>query len=407
MGRPPIPVGGVGEIRPRQIKDRLWVVRVRWRDDAGDYHRTTVEAPSKRESEDLAAERVAEAREALRQPSLVDLTLDEVATRCFDDMRLSRRRPSTIAQYEATWRGTISPILGCEPVNAITRARVQQVLLGGLFARHQGHRADDGSWVPGEYRLDESGHRIPLQGAQPRNVLRIVLRFAADRGLRTDGVNPLDGTETPERRAPAVRALTDEESTHLIEMAAHWHRTGHGASDVLWHGLVLLRYGGLRLGELLALTWDDIDLASDPPTMTVRHTLLEQRGTVGGLGPTKGGTVDVIALHPAAMTILLSRRRASDLGPFVFATRTGRPVTQANFRRALRDLVRGTDLAWVHPHAFRKSLATKADAQLNLDAARDLLRHKDNAVTRRHYVQRADVRILDPRSLFEQTEGCS
>lgn len=402
MGRPPIPVGGVGEIRPRQIKDRLWVVRVRWRDDAGEYHSTTAQAPSKRQSEDLAAERVAEAREALRQPSLVDLTLDEVAARCFDDMRLSRRRPSTIAQYEATWRGTLSPILGRERVNGITRARVQQVLLGGLFARHQGHRANDGSWVPGEYRLDEYGQRIPLQGAQPRNVLRIVLRFAADRGLRTDGINPLDGTQTPERRSPTVRALTDEESARVIEMAAYWHRTGHGAGDVLWHRLVLLRYAGLRLGELLALTWDDIDLDSDPPTMTVRHTLLEQRGTVGGLGPTKGGTVDVVALHAAAVRVLRSRHRTDVPGVFVFATRTGKPVTQANFRRALRDLVRRTDLAWVHPHAFRKSLATKADAQLDLDAARDLLRHKDNAVTRRHYVQRANVRILDPRQLFEE-----
>lgn len=401
MGRPPIPAGGTGEIRAHQIKDRLWTARVRWRGDAGEYHRTTVEAPSKRQCEEIAAERVAEQRAALRQPTVADLTLDEVAARCFEDMHRSRRRPSTIAQYEATWRGTLSPVLGREPINGITRARVQEVLLSGLFARRQGHRADDGGWVPGEYRLDENGQRIPLQGAQPRNVLRIVLRFAADRGLRADGVNPLDGTETPERSSPTVRALTDEESARLVEMAAHWHRAGHGASDVLWHGLVLLRYGGLRLGELLALTWDDIDLASDPPTMTVRHTLLEQRGAVGGLGPTKGGTVDVIALHPEAVTVLQSRCRPNGPGAFVFPTRTGKPVTQANFRRALRDLVRGTDLSWVHPHAFRKALATKADAQLDLNAARDLLRHKDNGVTRRHYVQRSDVRILDPRSLFD------
>jgi integrase len=110
----------------------------------------------------------------------------------------------------------------------------------------------------------------------------------------------------------------------------------------------------------------------------------------------------VIALHAEAETVLTSRKahaRAAD--GFVFATRTGKPVTQANFRRALRDLVRDTDLARVHPHSFRKTLATKAEAQLDLDAARDLLRHKDDAVTRRHYVQRSDVRVLDPRLLFE------
>lgn len=402
MGRPAIPVGGTGEIRARQVKDRLWLARVRWRDDAGEYHRTTVEAASKRQCEDLVAKRVTEAREAIRQPSVVDLSLDEIAARCFADMHRSRRRPSTVAQYEATWRGTLSPVLGHERINDLTRARVQQVLLNGLFARRKGRRADDGSWVPGAYRLDEHGQRIPLRGAQPRNVMRIVLRFAADRGYRADGINPLDGTETPERHTPAVRALTDEECERLVTMAERWHRNGHGASDVLWHGLVLLRYTGLRVGELLALSWADVDLQCDPPTITARHTVLEQRGTVGGIGPTKGGTVDVIALHSEAAAALASRRvhvRAVD--GFVFATRSGKPVTQANFRRTLRDLVRGTDLAWVHPHTFRKTLATKAEAQLDLDAARDLLRHKDGVVTRRHYVQRSDVRILDPRALFE------
>lgn len=109
-------------------------------------------------------------------------------------------------------------------------------------------------------------------------------------------------------------------------------------------------------------------------------------------------------LHERAVQALATRRsKARTDSEFVFATRSGRPVTQANFRRALRDLVRGTELEWVHPHSFRARLATKAEAQHDLEAARDLLRHSENSasVTRRHYVERNNVRILDPRGLFE------
>lgn len=196
--------------------------------------------------------------------------------------------------------------------------------------------------------------------------------------------------------------MTDEETERLLAMAEHWHRTGHGASDVLHHGLLVMSFTGLRVGELLALSYDDLDLDADPPTLTARHTLTEPRsGTGAGIGPTKGGTVDIIALHDRAADVLRQRAaRASDSAKWVFGTRNNRPVSAANLRRALRDLVRGTDLSWVHPHSLRATLATKADMHHDLAAARDLLRHKNEAVTRRHYVESDGVRVLDPRSLF-------
>ncbi len=402
MGRHAIPVGGTGDVRPKQVKDRLWQVRVRWRDDAGEYHRTIAEAPSKKQCEDLALARIEQERQDLRVLLTAGLTLNEIAERWFAALERTKRRPSTVAQYRSAWRGTLSPVFGSDHIDTLTRARVQQVLLDGLFARKPGHRAPDGRWVPGEYKVDDHGRRIPLYGEQPRTVMRLLLRFAADRGYRTDGVNPLDGTEAPERREPDVRAFTDEEGDRLIAMAAEWHRTGHGASDVLWHGLVLLRYTGARIGEAMGLTWDDVDLASGPPTITIRQTVIEARGSgAARLGPTKGGTTDVVALHPEAAAVLASRRpKEPRCGQFVFATRTGRPVTPSNFRRAMRDLVRGTDLAWAHPHVFRATIGTKADEQHDLEAARDLLRHKDSGITKKHYVEKDSIRILDPRSLF-------
>lgn len=405
MARPAMPAGGTGEIKPVFVKDRHWEVRVRWRDDAGNYHRTSATGSSKKDAADNVLARITQEREMLtagneHEPVDDDPTLEEIAELWFDSLVSTHRRPSTIEQYRATWRGALSPVFGTHHINSIERATLQRILNTGLFARAKGHVDEHGRWRHGDYRRDANGNLIPLTGAQPRQVMNQLLRFAADQGLRLDGRNPLEGTETPRRPKPQPKALTTEEANDLITMAAHWYQTGHGASDVLWHGLVILRYTGVRLGELLGLQWSDINLQQDVPTMTVRHTLLEPRGKVAlQLGPTKGNTIDTIALHPDAAAVLTARQATSGDG-FVFATRTGRPVTHANFRRALRDLVDGTELDWVHPHVFRHTLATLAARRGDEEVARDLLRHKDVQVTRRHYIETNGQQTLDPRWLF-------
>lgn len=191
MGRPSTPPGGTGAINPRQVRDRLWIARVRWRDEAGEYHRTVAEAPSKKQCADLVVTPIEEERRALRDRLTTGLTLGEVAERWLTSLERTRRRPSTIASYRATWRGTLAPVLHSRPVDALTRAEIQQVLLDGLFARHPGTWAPDGSWTPGHYRLDDQGRRIPLQGEQPRAVMKMLLRFAADRGYPPTAPTPL------------------------------------------------------------------------------------------------------------------------------------------------------------------------------------------------------------------------
>ena len=55
----------------------------------------------------------------------------------------------------------------------------------------------------------------------------------------------------------------------------------------------------------------------------------------------------------------------------------------------------------MHPHSFRYTLGKRADERHDLEAARDLLRHRYSFSTQRHYVEKENVRALDPHSLFE------
>lgn len=403
MGRRALQPGEAGEPTVR-TRNGGPVAYVRWRDRHGRYHETSAPGRTPAAATKRVLERAQEAMRAANEAN-ADRTLDAVATEWLDGLVQRRRvRPSTAAQYRATWRGTLSPVVGRLSVNAITRAEAQRALDG--LVRRDRH---------GEPLLDSEGRTRPLVGRQPRQVLLMLLTYAADRGYRHDGQNVLAGTEVPRRPKPSPRALTDDEWGQLLGLAESAARRHHRADWNLVHLLTLLRYTGVRINEALGLMWADVDFKATPPTVRVERTLLEPREGVCSLtGPTKGGDRRVIALHEDAEWMLLNRASwVSAPGPapdaFVFATgRQGKPLSAANARARLRALVRGTDLEWVHPHSLRHTVATRvAEATGSEVAAADVLGHADGGVTAsRHYIDRGDgVQVLDPRIGFPRSEG--
>ena len=176
------------------------------------------------------------------------------------------------------------------------------------------------------------------------------------------------------------------------------------------HDVVLLLLGtGMRIGEALALRWTDLDLGADIPSVRVDATMVEPRRDaasgqvfVAGLHRqpmTKTGAARTIALPRAAVT-MLNRRRAGiatqDEREPVFAHKSGGWLWPNNMRTKLRGVVAGTPLAGVTPHTLRRTVGTLVAHGAGLDAARDVLGHREPSVTARHYV--ADTgRVVDFR----------
>lgn len=372
----------------------LWKARIRWRDTKGKYHETTEHGPARRAA--LDALDVKYKAERLRiDPPYTATLLDSVAeawlVSLLPRIKDDTIRDSTVAQYRACWEGTLSRAFGSIDVNELTRLDAQD----GLDALRR--RDQKGNLIH-----DEDGNTIPLVGTQPRTVLKMVLIYAADRGLRRDHTSVLAGTKTPKRVKPDPRALTVEEWARLIALAEAAATRHQRATWDLHDVLVLMHYTGTRIGETCGTEWTNVHLDADPPRIGIRRTTREPRKGVAPLGPTKGGKTPTYALHPTAVGMLRRRLSTWNGSPFVFATgKHGKPVQAGNLRTRLRALVDGTDLAWVHPHSLRHTLATAAERQMGVDAAADFLTHSDTAVTERHYVEIDGSRVLDPRGLFE------
>jgi integrase len=168
----------------------------------------------------------------------------------------------------------------------------------------------------------------------------------------------------PPRRRPNAASrsreyLTPTEVDRLREAAAKQGR--HGTRDAT---MILLAYRhGLRVAELIALRWDQVDLKQG--VLHVRRR--------------KNGSPSTHPLHSPEIRALRRLAREYPETPYVFVTERKGPLTDSTFRKivARAGEVAGFDFP-VHPHMLRHSTGFKlANDGQDTRAIQHYLGHKN------------------------------
>ncbi len=182
---------------------------------------------------------------------------------------------------------------------------------------------------------------------------------------------------------PARLFLEPDQVAALLAAAAELDaedRTGRRFRRPL---LATLAFGGLRIGELLALSWGDVDLASG-------RIHVRQSKTDAGIR-----SVDIQPELRDELTLLKARSPSARSTDFVFATSTGRSDNRNNIRRRvlLRAVTRAnTRIAEVggceplpdqlSPHGLRRTYASWLIAEgEDVAYVMDQLGHTDPQMT--------------------------
>jgi integrase len=241
------------------------------------------------------------------------LTTGEYLDRWLRDSVKGTVRETTHANYSYITRTHISPALGRVKLKSLTPAHVR-----GFY----GEKA-----------------RTDLSAATVRK-MHVVLRKALSQAV-SDGIiprNAADGVKPPRVSAPGeeIRPLTSEECGAFLEASR---------GERLEALCVLAVHCGLRVGELLALRWEDADLEAAKPALMVRRTLTrgeEGRGWVVGAS-TKSGKGRRVRLNRPAVAALKDHRKRQleermrlaglwrDQG-LVFPSETGSLLNPSNLR---------------------------------------------------------------------------
>jgi integrase len=222
------------------------------------------------------------------------------------------------------------------------------------------------------------------------HTLNNVMRFA----LRNDWIaeNPVGKLEHDERPRPvrrAPRVLGQQEITALLTSCPPGLRPP----------IATALYTGLRISELLALTWTDLDLAKG--SLRVRAQL--SRATAGQpakrTAPKTRAACREIPLPPQLVRLLAEHRRASSFtasNEWVFATSRGTPRSQRNMHRHLTAALRraGIDQSAgrVRFHDLRHTFASHLIIDLGVDVVQvsRMLGHASPDTTLRVYAHMFD-----------------
>jgi len=320
-----------------------WLVTVEMGRDptTGRRRRTYLTAPTRREAEREEAKLRHEAATGLDlEPTKISLA--EYLKRWLDTRR-SNLAPSTYRRYGDLLRHQVLPHIGTIPLSKLRPLHVQQ-----LYAR-----------------LQEIGRADGKGGISPRTLLHVhrLLSEALGQAVRWQIIprNVCQAVEAPQARRAEMRTLSLEETRGLLE-AAKAEDTAHGDA------VILALHTGLRLGELLGLRWDDLDL--ELGRMTVRRTLQYLPGEgIAYREPKTGRSRRTIPLGATALEALrrVRRRQLEErlaLGPgycdsgVVFADALGRPLPPYRVSQRFPALVKRLGLAPLRFHDLRHTHAS-------------------------------------------------
>ncbi|GAA1774595.1 tyrosine-type recombinase/integrase [Kocuria aegyptia] len=370
MPRPRLEVGELGEVAYLQLAHRKVRARGRFRDAAGrvKYAQATgtSQAAARRALEAVVRERTGDVGQDVTGAT----TVDQLAVEWVRELEQSKLRARTVAEYRALVDRAVLPALGGLALREVTVGRVQRFLAA----------------------LAES---TPAKARNTKVVLSEMFALA----VRHDALqhNPVAGTRLPHADRKPPKALSPDEYRALRANVAAWQAapadTGRPRTPDLVDVLDVLAGTGLRIGELCALRWFDVDLDGERPTLTVAGTVTQVsgQGLVRQPVPKTDAGHRTVMLPRFVVAVLLRRSvnvQEGDGSGLVFPSAALTLRSPHNLRRQLRD-ARGDGFEWVTPHTLRRSAATAIDRAMGTDPAAAQLGHASPAVTGLHYVERA------------------
>src|SRR6266542_3245999 len=317
------------------------------------------------------------------------LTFAEVAARWLADFEAKvtagERRDRTLDLYQSQLRRHLLPRLGRRQLALITADDVVAVM-----------------------------HELQSDGLSPWTVRRIlgalscVFTFALRRGyIATHPFHRLERDERPHPLRSDQRVLTQTELARLFAACPRRYR------PLLVTGV----YTGMRLSEVLGLSWDDVDFNAG--VIHVRHQLARGRRGVPPhrIPPKTCASVREIPLLPQLAEVLRQHKRGSQFtseSDYVFATAHGTAFLRHNvskrvLRRAASDAGLDRPSRRVRFHDLRHTFASHLiiDIRLAVVQVSRILGHARTSMTLDTYTHLfeearhgADVRAELARSDF-------
>lgn len=295
---------GLGTIVKR--KDGRYQAAVHVSTSTGETKRKYVYGKTWQEANDKRVEMLDNNRKGV--PSIASsMRLSDYLDHWLEEIIRVERGPSTYSGYEIVVRRYIKKHLGTKKLNALTPAHVRAFVV--------------------KLRKEKTVLGKPLSDRYVQNVFE-TLRSALSSAMREEliGRNVARLVETPSQRGFDVEPLSEADARKFIaQVSQHW-------LCALW---LILITTGLRKGDVLGLTWSDVDMETG--AFRVKRTVQRVRGQLlfGKVKPKKSKRT--LYLGQVCLAALARYRQESvDRLKPPYNPAAGRPARRSDLRDQLR-----------------------------------------------------------------------
>lgn len=335
-------------------KDGLWEARyVKGVDISGKKRYSSVYGHTYREAKQKRQEALDNALLCPKPVPLRQLTVADLAEEWMK-VNADRLKPSTIQRYRGCLKNHINPILGSSAVTQLTTVTIHQLAQDRLTAGLT---------------------------AQSVNALLTLLHSILKYGYRQYRL-PMPDIIYLSCERKEMRVLSIQEQRKL---------TNYLMQDLdMWKlGVLVALYTGLRIGELCALSWEDVQQDRIYVRRTVQRLKKDDNtGTSLFIGTPKTKTSNRIIPIPAFLGELISNFRGWNQADMYFLTQSAQRIPEPRvmqYRFQCYQREAGIDKASFH--ALRHTFATRCvEAGFEIKSLSEVLGHSNVQTTLNKYV---------------------
>lgn len=152
-------------------------------------------------------------------------------------------------------------------------------------------------------------------------------------------------------------------------------------------GILLCLYSGLRIGELLALTWGDIDFQSGTISVTKSCFDSWENGKyVKVIDTTKTESSERVIPLPKQIIVHLKALRKQTNSEYVVSGKTEHGAQVRSYQRTFERLLKRLEIQHKGFHALRHTFATRSiEIGMDVKTLSEILGHRDSAITLQRY----------------------
>lgn len=295
-----------------------------------------------------------------------NMRFSELADWYFENYAPVELKEGTVYNYKSAYNNHIKPVLGNVRVKDINTPRLTQFV-----------------------------QSLKLQPETVRKIY-VVLQSIFHRGVEQGFIRdtPCRNVILPKNRSKKKKPVLDEEQTSRFMKLIEEKKCDPDIKRII----KVLLYTGMRCGECLALSWNDINF--EEMTISIEHNLADVGGKHWLTTPKTESSIRTIGMSQALADIFREQKKYQEqlieaLGEdfshpeMVFTSANGNYRDRSSLGTSLKRFLRGTEFDFLTLHSLRHCNATLLlNSGVDLKVVSDHLGHCDIGVTANIY---ADV----------------